>query len=187
PGTPRLINAPGHLVTVQRWREVRDVYDRLSMTPGPSPETRGWAVKLGYAPPLAWDEDTIDDPTATPHVPGPAVDDRSADVVDLTAVHRVAHGGDPTPVRLTAIERVAVLRTMAATGASDSDIAERLGVASRTVLRLRQDQQIPSGQPRLRPAAGQDEWAEPRAATRPARAVTDRHGVSDAGSLARSR
>ena len=62
----QIIGASGDLITVQRWRQVRDVYDRLSMTPGPSPETRGWAAKLGYPPPLAWDEEGIDDPTAMP-------------------------------------------------------------------------------------------------------------------------
>jgi len=41
----QIIGASGDLITVQRWRQVRDVYDRLSMTPGPSPETRGWAAK----------------------------------------------------------------------------------------------------------------------------------------------
>ena len=46
----QIIGASGDLITVQRWRQVRDVYDRLSMTPGPSPETRGWAARLGYAP-----------------------------------------------------------------------------------------------------------------------------------------
>ena len=54
PNTARLLSGPGHLVTVERWREVCEVYDRLSMTPGPSPETRGWARTRGYAPPLAW-------------------------------------------------------------------------------------------------------------------------------------
>ena len=68
----QIIGATGDLITVQRWRQVRDVYDRLSMTPGPSPETRGWAAKLGYPPPLAWDEETIDDPSATPQTGRPS-------------------------------------------------------------------------------------------------------------------
>ena len=64
PNTARLLTGTGNLVTIQRWREISELYDRLSMTPGPSPQTRGWAKTLGYAPPLAWDEDTIDDPRA---------------------------------------------------------------------------------------------------------------------------
>lgn len=43
---------------------VKDVYKRLSMTPGPSSYARTWAAKMGYLPPLAWDDDHIDDPAA---------------------------------------------------------------------------------------------------------------------------
>lgn len=42
------------------------VYDLLSMTPGSNDLARVWARKRGWAPPLAWDDDTIDDPNATP-------------------------------------------------------------------------------------------------------------------------
>ncbi|GGM55732.1 hypothetical protein GCM10012275_28560 [Longimycelium tulufanense] len=45
---------------------VARVYDELSHTPGPSGGAAGKARHLGYAPPLAWDDDTIDDPNATP-------------------------------------------------------------------------------------------------------------------------
>lgn len=48
-------------------RRVRQVYDELSMIPGPSEITRARAAASGYAPPLAWDEGQIDDPTAEPH------------------------------------------------------------------------------------------------------------------------
>ncbi len=42
------------------------VYDRLSMTPGPCQQARNKAHRRGWAPPLAWDEDTIDQPDAQP-------------------------------------------------------------------------------------------------------------------------
>ena len=45
---------------------VADLYDRLSMTAGPSQAARDRARRLGWAPPLAWDDDTIDDPEAKP-------------------------------------------------------------------------------------------------------------------------
>ena len=69
----QIIGAPGELITLHRWRQVRDVYDAQSMTRGPSPRTRARAARLGYAPPLAWDEDTLDDPNATPNHTGPAL------------------------------------------------------------------------------------------------------------------
>ncbi|MGW2520516.1 helix-turn-helix domain-containing protein [Streptomyces sp. NPDC001617] len=46
--------------------EVRAAYDRLSMSTGTSWKTRQWAEKHGWATPLAWDDDTIDDPSAVP-------------------------------------------------------------------------------------------------------------------------
>jgi hypothetical protein len=45
---------------------IRDAYERLCMRPGPSAVTAERARSLGYASPLAWDSDTIDDPAAQP-------------------------------------------------------------------------------------------------------------------------
>ena len=155
----QIIGASGDLITVQRWRQVRDVYDRLSMTPGPSPETRGWAAKLGYAPPLAWDEEGIDDPTAMPGhdatTPG-----REDCVIDEVAVARAAASVGASG-SLTATERTAVLRVMASRGASDAQIAEHLGVVDRTILRWRTQQQIPPGRPRACPDT--DSWVNAEA------------------------
>ncbi|MCR6647772.1 MAG: hypothetical protein NVV70_06385 [Cellulomonas sp.] len=51
-------------------RETHDAvvsaYAALAMTPGPSERTRRRAVARGYAPPLAWDDDNLDDPNAQP-------------------------------------------------------------------------------------------------------------------------
>lgn len=52
-----------HRSTLERWRQV---YDLLSMTPGPSSKARGEALRRGWLPPLAWDDETIDDPDAVP-------------------------------------------------------------------------------------------------------------------------
>lgn len=49
--------------TLDRWRAV---YEQLSMTIGPSRQAREYAQRQGWAPPLAWDDDTIDDPDASP-------------------------------------------------------------------------------------------------------------------------
>lgn len=49
-------------------QRVRAAYDRLSMQTGRPGRTRRWAERNGWAPPLAWDDDTIDDPRAVPQV-----------------------------------------------------------------------------------------------------------------------
>lgn len=49
-------------------KRVRALYDRLSMTHGPSSRSRAIARGRGWAPPLAWDDDSIDDPAAEPNV-----------------------------------------------------------------------------------------------------------------------
>jgi hypothetical protein len=42
------------------------IYQRLQGTPGPSQAARAHATGRGWAPPLLWDDDTLDDPTAHP-------------------------------------------------------------------------------------------------------------------------
>lgn len=51
-------------VTARVAFEVRDVFDRLSMTVGPSNQTRIRAAAKGWLPPLAWDD--IDNPDEVP-------------------------------------------------------------------------------------------------------------------------
>lgn len=51
-------------VTARVAFEVRDVFDRLAMTVGPSNPTRVRAAAKGWLPPLAWDD--IDDPNEVP-------------------------------------------------------------------------------------------------------------------------
>lgn len=48
-------------VTAATATRIQELYDRLSMTPGPRPADKRWP------PPLAWDDDTIDDPDAQPY------------------------------------------------------------------------------------------------------------------------
>ena len=83
-------------VTVARALAVRDLYDELWDTPPPTATTRDrisrtralrTADARGWVPPLAWDDETIDDPAATPwtdstprgaHVPGNGVVNRDS-------------------------------------------------------------------------------------------------------------
>lgn len=52
------------LVTATTARKVEALFDALQLIPGPSDRARQRAARRGWAPPLAWDEDTIDNPDA---------------------------------------------------------------------------------------------------------------------------
>ncbi|MFC4333883.1 helix-turn-helix domain-containing protein [Salininema proteolyticum] len=65
-----------HTVTASTARAVRSLYDQLWSTPPPQVEwrdkiaasrSRNVAAARGWAPPMAWDDDEIDDPSATAH------------------------------------------------------------------------------------------------------------------------
>ncbi len=86
---------------------IKAVFDRLHMTPGPSPQIVTKAGNWGYHVPLAWDEDTIDDPAAKP--------DR----------------GRHAPI--SASERIEELHDLGVTDIRD--IAERLGIQPESVER----------------------------------------------------
>lgn len=45
---------------------ISELYERLSATPGPSELTRTRAQAAGWAPPHAWEDNTLDDPAAQP-------------------------------------------------------------------------------------------------------------------------
>ena len=49
-------------------KDIAALFDELQLSPGPSDRARQQARLRGWAPPLAWDEDTIDDPAAKPDV-----------------------------------------------------------------------------------------------------------------------
>lgn len=53
-------------VPPHKWRAVAALFTRLQLVPGTSQRARAHARKRGWPPPLAWDEETIDDETATP-------------------------------------------------------------------------------------------------------------------------
>lgn len=67
-GVTRLV-AGGGMERGTHWqlhRRIVRLYDQLSMTPGPSDLARIRAAGKGWPPPLAWDDDQLDDPAATP-------------------------------------------------------------------------------------------------------------------------
>lgn len=56
----------GKYVTAGREREVKQLFDRLQLIPGPSEQARAYARERGWPLPLEWDEDDIDRPDAKP-------------------------------------------------------------------------------------------------------------------------
>lgn len=53
-------------ISAHRAAQVAALFNELQLTPGPGEVTRRRARAAGWALPLAWDEDTIDDPDARP-------------------------------------------------------------------------------------------------------------------------
>lgn len=72
--TPRLgyqsgvaLSRPGTMIEQWKHAAAVRVYDELWSTQGPSEVSRTRAARVGHAPPLAWDEGTLDSPDAVPH------------------------------------------------------------------------------------------------------------------------
>lgn len=102
----RLLSDTNSQVLAITARKVVALFDELSATPGPSSRARKDAARRGWAVPMAWDDDTIDDPLATP--------DRGLEVM------------------ITFTEWYLELREL---GYSDSEIAARAGIALESLLR----------------------------------------------------
>lgn len=116
--------------------QVATLCAQLEGTPGPSTRARNAALRNGWAPPLAWidddGQDTIDDPDAQPVVPDVRPDD-----VDEVLVHRAVQGDRTAARRLNDAERVAVVAQLTRAGVGAAQIGQRLGIASRSVVRHR--------------------------------------------------
>jgi hypothetical protein len=84
-------------VTRKRDQAMRAVYEELSMTLGPSDRARAHAERQGWPPPLAWDDDTIDDPAAIPSTGNKERYDQAELLVELEHLigtdhpHRIAY------------------------------------------------------------------------------------------------
>lgn len=125
-------------VRASTYERVAALYDDLSMVPGASDRTRAIALRRGWVPPLAWDDDEIDDPIAVPHVaPRP-----TGVFLDEVAVGSVLAG---YRCRLSTPERHEVLPVLVARGLSDKQVADLVGCAPETVLRNRKALGLPSG------------------------------------------
>jgi lambda repressor-like predicted transcriptional regulator len=105
-------------VTARIAARVAELYDELSDTPGPSSRAAARAATLGYAPPAAWDDDTIDDPHAGPNYTGYDEDRVQAYMTGekpagLTKADRVEAAARLVNSGLTPLEAARVLGTTA--------------------------------------------------------------------------
>jgi len=130
---------PGQWISRRNHDRVVVAYSALWDKPGTSLRVKAQVARLGYAPPMAWDD--VDDPHARPQhdLSDPAELD-----VDEVAVERRA-AGDHTIV-LTRDERLLAVQHLHATGLNDQQIADRIGYAVRTVLRDRQHLGLPANE-----------------------------------------
>lgn len=128
-------------VTVRVHKATAALYDELWDQEPPRSEHRDkiaytrtikYARKRRWLPPLAWDDIDTD---LEPPVP----DEEGG--IDEMAVE-LACSGDI--VRLSALERREAVSRLAAVKLSDGEIAERLHITDRTVLRIRQELGIPA-------------------------------------------
>ena len=106
------------------WVAVCRLYDKLSMVAGPSTRAAADARRRGWEPPLAWDDDTIDDPDAKPYRPRlhrrgenapPTTAAVERDDLDEVVVERAMAG---VRVRANARERAEVARRWTRVGGS---------------------------------------------------------------------
>lgn len=115
-------------VQVATAQRVAALYAELSDIPGTNERSRQYAARAGWVPPIGWDDDTIDDPTAQPFA-------EQVDAVDEVAIHRAMRGDNS--IQLSRAERLEAVRLLTTQGLSSAEIATRLGKHQRAVVRDR--------------------------------------------------
>jgi hypothetical protein len=123
----RLRNAT--TVTTATAARIADVYDELSMSlPTGSAQAianvQNLARRRGYLPPLAWDDDTIDDPDFSPRNRSPK-NYYIHEQVDPVVVERVLAGD--TYLHTTVAEKNEIMRRWKASGRSERSLCEATG------------------------------------------------------------
>lgn len=119
---------------------VRQLYDSLWSTPGPSWRSRYRAQASGWPPPQAWDDDEIDDPTARSRQ-GRLPTGKSRDDLNEVAVTAACNGKRGNG--LTIADRREIVRRLHAQGLTDPEIQALTGIHKRTALRIRGHLQLP--------------------------------------------
>lgn len=122
------------VMTARHDREVRAVYDRLSMQLPPQTNqrerisvsrARAYAKRRGWLPPLAWDDGDLDDPETSPEALQEAAIMHDTEL-DEAAIYRRMHG-DKT-VRLSKADAAELVARCTAAGWSLIEIAQRTGI-----------------------------------------------------------
>ena len=112
--------------------KVTALYDELAMIPGPGHRNvEVWARRRGGYPPLAWDDETIDDPKAKPQ----GLYETPKLMHDEVAVQRAVDGD--TSVHLSSADRAEAIAILHSRGLTARAIAERMGLQERSVTRIR--------------------------------------------------
>lgn len=109
-------------VSPKLWKRIARLYDRWSMTPGGSRTTASRAKAKGWVPPLAWDDDAIDDRRARPTYVGGRVPKKKD--IDEAVIERVLSG---EKLRTTQAEKREILRRWIAEGHSERELCFRMG------------------------------------------------------------
>lgn len=90
------------------------------------------ATRRGWVPPLAWDDDEIDNPKARPHVGRPHAN--RGVIVDEVAVERLKQG---QKVPVNKVEQRTAIAQLAAARVPSAEIADRLGMGLSSAIRTR--------------------------------------------------
>lgn len=123
PANFHLATNPPPTVNALTARAIADLYDRWSMTLPPASEhrdkiaasrARRYAKARGWLPPLALDDDRLDDPAYKPD--SLTTEEHTEDHLDEAAIYRRAHGDKK--VRLTRAEAAELVRRWANSGRS---------------------------------------------------------------------
>uniref|UniRef100_UPI003F491853 hypothetical protein n=1 Tax=Pseudonocardia sp. CA-138482 TaxID=3240023 RepID=UPI003F491853 len=128
-------------VRVRTHEAILALYRELSEKPGPHSRSARHAARRGWAPPIAWDDDTIDDPAAAPQHQAPdsglPSEHEDVDVAWLLTGHSKINLDASTLVdrgRRASLNRQAT-KILRGQGLSVRQVAARLKVTERSVQR----------------------------------------------------
>lgn len=115
------------------------VFRELCMKPGPHNRARNIAAARGWVPPLAWDEDEMDDPDAKPHIARHPRRLPQDGVVDNLAVEKRTAGDRGVPLNFA--EQAELVRRWLDSGKSPNACEKVTGVNVYRVLKRGQEGQ----------------------------------------------